>query len=358
MENNTNQPIDLVSRLLEKGTKTIEKGVEETVQNKLQAGQSPDKILQDLLNYAQGNKVSNTMGAIADVLSEGRYGEMVGQQIKNRALPIELMLKSQEMNNKQQMLTPESQVATLERTKNLLKERGIEGSYGVTATGAPTISTYTDMGNGTELVYRNPVTGEEVPSSIALQDMAEGKGVYQVNQRIKTRAGLQEKPVVKTNDLSTEEKTYLVAAQRIGSTLDNVLSDFDTIYSGKDPKLAQQFMAEKVPFWMIPDKDVQQIKANINRLKADIPFLRGGKQLTATEAKRVDTMLNPFGKNRDVYEEDINRFRKEFMSGSDIMKYGLGTGLMKKGESKQSSEDNDISSMSDDELKAIIAGGK
>ena len=47
-------------------------------------------------------------------------------------------------------------------------------------------------------------------------------------------------------------------------------------------------------------------------MKADIPFLRGGKQLTPMEAKRVDILLDPTGKSDKTKLENIDKFEKEF----------------------------------------------
>ena len=85
--------------------------------------------------------------------------------------------------------------------------------------------------------------------------------------------------------------------------------------------------------------------ADLNALKADIPFLRGGKQLTPTEAKRVDKLLNPFGKKPNVYKRDIEIFQKEFYTGKEIMKHGALAKPYKPIKSEQTSNKSDYSSL-------------
>jgi hypothetical protein len=183
---------------------------------------------------------------------------------------------------------------------------------------------------GIDKVYRDPITGAEVDPEQAQKDMEEGLGIYQVNQRLATRAGVMEKPLNKVPDLTQEEKKYVNDARRIGKSLVNLETGFDKLYDKFGKANWQSFQMEKVPYILAQDQDVQSLKSELNYLKADIPFLRGGKQLTPTEAKRVDTMLNPFGKNKETFKKDIARFEEEFLTGGEIVKYGINAGLMKR----------------------------
>jgi len=121
---------------------------------------------------------------------------------------------------------------------------------------------------------------------------------------------------------------------------------------------------ENIPYILAQDQSVQSLKSDLIYLKAQIPFLRGGKQLTKEEGKRIDIQLNPFGKSKETYKKDIDRFEKEFLYGADIMKYGINADLMRKiikSDKKkrgQIQKQGDLSQMSDAELQAIISGGK
>ena len=41
-------------------------------------------------------------------------------------------------------------------------------------------------------------------------------------------------------------------------------------------------------------------------------------------------MLNPFGKTKETYQKDLDRFDNEFLYGGDVMQYGVNAGLMRK----------------------------
>lgn len=194
------------------------------------------------------------------------------------------------------------------------------------------VNSQMDPGSGgggvASLVYRDPVTGEEIPRDIAVQNMKDGKGRYVVNQKVITKEGIKENPVVKPEDMTKEEKEYLITANRVKTSLgdlkDNIYPNLDKIGGNKD---WEAFQAQNVPFAGIRNQGIQDFKSSLTRLKADIPFLRGGKQLTDTEAKRVDILLNPFGKTKETREKDIERFQKEFSMGENLMKYGMAPSM-------------------------------
>ena len=172
------------------------------------------------------------------------------------------------------------------------------------------------------LVYRDPATGVEIPQDQALKDIGEGKQ-YSIFRKQPSRTGIQEVSVSKPEDLTKEEKDYLITSERVVSSLDSLKDD---IYPRLDDKKyntdVAAFRAQKMPFWTIKDQNIQDYKSSITQLKADIPFLRGGKALTATESKRVDILLNPFGKSKETRIKDVDRFKKEFMGGAKLMKGG------------------------------------
>lgn len=289
---------------------------------------------------AKGAMTSASVTPEGDIQGSGTFGGLSTDYLLKQLLKLSEISKNASTASSQQNLTPEGQVRNLTKTRDLMKEQGIEGQYGITATGVPTIQTYTDMNQ--DIVYRNPITGEEVPAEQAMNDMVNGVGQYKVSQRIKTRAGTLEKSLINPQDLTQEEKQYLISSTRIQGTLNDILTDLPTIYSKKGtPDLVKQFQSEKLPFWMTPDQDIQTLKANLNYLKADIPFLRGGKQLTQTESRRVDVLLNPLGKTEETYRKDIDRFKKEFGIGEMLTKYGVAAGIMDK---KKKEQNNDSSS--------------
>ena len=182
----------------------------------------------------------------------------------------------------------------------------------------------------TDKVYRDPVTGQEVDQATAEEDMKNGLGIYQVNQRLSTRAGVIEKPLNKVPDLTQDEKKYVQDAQVIDKSLGTLKSGFSALYKKHGASNWQSLQIDKLPYFLSQDQDVQNLKSELTYLKAAIPFLRGGKSLTKEEGARIDIMLSPFGKNEDTYNKDIERFQNEFMVGQDIMKFGVNAGLMKK----------------------------
>ena len=179
-------------------------------------------------------------------------------------------------------------------------------------------------------IYRDPITGEEIDPETAKKNMEEGLGIYQVNQRLSTRAGVIEKPLNKVPNLTQEEKKYVNDSRMIGNTLITLESGFDNLYDKYGKANWQAFQMERMPYIFAQDQDVQNLKSELIYLKAAIPFMRGGKQLTKEEGKRIDIMLNPFGKAKETYKKDIHRFEEEFLLGADIMKFGVNAGLMRK----------------------------
>lgn len=197
-------------------------------------------------------------------------------------------------------------------------------------------------GGDAQIIYRDPITGEEVSPEQAQKDMEEGLGIYQMNQVTNTRNGVVEKPLNKVPELTESEKKYIVDAKRISQTLGTMQDTYEKLQDRfKNSKASWQiFQTQSLPYALTQDQDIQNFKSDLIRLKADIPFLRGGKQLTATEAKRVDSMLNPFGKSPETYSKDIKSFESEFMYGTEISKYGINVGLMKKFLGKSVAERN------------------
>jgi hypothetical protein len=178
-------------------------------------------------------------------------------------------------------------------------------------------------GEGADLVYRRADTGEEVTKEEAESAIANGDRNFLINQRITTKAGVRETPLIKSPDLTKDEKEYMVASKRIVGSVDDLLGRFDKMFEKKGSAGWKQAQVQSLPFFAIGDQDLQYFKSSLNKLKGDIPFLRGGKQLTPMEAKRVDVLLNPFGKTKDTYQRDLETFKNEFTSGAEIMVGGV-----------------------------------
>jgi len=176
---------------------------------------------------------------------------------------------------------------------------------------------------GGDLIYRDISTGQEVPQEEALKNIANGVQ-YIINRRVTSRQGIKEEPVAKPEDLTQEEKQYTITTERVLSSLGALKNDiYPKLDKMKGNKDWEAFQAEKLPFWAIGNQDIEDFKSAIVQLKADIPFLRGGKQLTPTESKRVDILLNPFGKSEETRLKDIKRFQEEFLGGAALMKGGI-----------------------------------
>lgn len=205
-------------------------------------------------------------------------------------------------------------------------------------------------GDGADLVYRKADTGEEVSKEEAEAAIAKGDRNYIINQRVTTKAGVKESPLIKAPDLTQDEKQYTIAADRISKSLGNLTNKFPKLYEKKGSSLWKSMQIQNVPFALIGDKDIQDLKSSLNMVKADIPFLRGGKQLTDTEAKRIDVLLNPMGKDPDVYKRDIKQFEDEFMGGKKLMIGGVSA-MSRQQEGVDGGED--FSTMSDEQLRAI-----
>jgi hypothetical protein len=205
-------------------------------------------------------------------------------------------------------------------------------------------------GDGADLVYRKADTGEEVSKQEAESAIAKGDRNYIINQRVTTKAGVKESPLIKAPDLTQDEKQYTIAADRISKSLGNLTDKFPKLYEKKGSPLWKSMQIQNVPFALIGDKDIQDLKSSLNMVKADIPFLRGGKQLTDTEAKRIDILLNPMGKSPDIYKRDIKQFQDEFMGGKELMVGGVSAMSRQK---EEVGGVEDFSQMSDEQLRAI-----
>jgi len=110
--------------------------------------------------------------------------------------------------------------------------------------------------------------------------------------------------------MTESEQNALTASQRMQGSLKTYR---DSVKNGKLSGLWQQIQTgQKVPYTAVKNQDIQDVKNAIDNLKADIPFMRGGKQLTPMEARRVDVLLDPTGKSQKTILANIDKFEKEF----------------------------------------------
>lgn len=250
--------------------------------------------------------LANTpIGAMS--LADGGIGDMQGNKISEGVTQQAGLstLKSPRGIEYEQVDSPERQL----KQENLKYMQNVNKSMG--------------MGDGADLVYRKADTGEEVSKEEAEAAIAKGDRNYIINQRVTTKAGVKESPLIKAPDLTQDEKQYTIAADRISKSLGNLTDKFPKLYEKKGSPLWKSMQIQNVPFALIGDKDIQDLKSSLNMVKADIPFLRGGKQLTDTEAKRIDILLNPMGKSPDIYKRDVKQFQDEFMGGKALMVGGV-----------------------------------
>ena len=184
------------------------------------------------------------------------------------------------------------------------------------------------QGGAGEVIYRRGDTGEEVPQQQALADMAQGNRNFIVSRRNVTKQGVREDVLSKPEDLTKEEKDYVNLSGELNKTLDfikNTVVPKLEIGSAEKGGFGdwQSLQAQSLPFPLIRDQGVQDFKSAILDLKQRIPFLRGGKQLTSTEAKRVDSLLNPFGQTAESYKNNLEKLRQEFFTGKQVVTGGL-----------------------------------
>ena len=84
-------------------------------------------------------------------------------------------------------------------------------------------------------------------------------------------------------------------------------------FVGDVANYAQQKAVDAGIPWMVSKDPVgERLQSEITAMKANIPFTKGGKQLTKTEAKRIDILLNTAGKSDERIQRDYQLFRDEF----------------------------------------------
>ena len=75
----------------------------------------------------------------------------------------------------------------------------------------------------------------------------------------------------------------------------------------------QQKMIDKGEPWMVSKDPIsEKMQSEMTSLKSNIPFTKGGKQLTPMEAKRVDVLLETAGKSDKRIQSDYETFKNEF----------------------------------------------
>lgn len=177
---------------------------------------------------------------------------------------------------------------------------------------------------GADLVYRRGATGETVPAAQAIGEIEQGNRDFTINQRRVGRSGVIETPISKPADLTEREKEYIITSKRIQKRLGGIQELVPEVRQkgyGELENFAVQ--SKRVPYIFLRDKTLKDLKSNIDSVKADIPFLRGGKQLTIEEGRRVDILLSPFGKSDEIYQRDIGQFQEEFILGERLMTEGI-----------------------------------
>lgn len=86
--------------------------------------------------------------------------------------------------------------------------------------------------SGSDVVYRRADTGEEVAREVAEKDIAQGDRNYIINQRVASKSGVKETPLVSTQDrkfMDEQEENKKVQQQKSQMVLDTAQDTLNTI---------------------------------------------------------------------------------------------------------------------------------
>jgi hypothetical protein len=173
-------------------------------------------------------------------------------------------------------------------------------------------------GQGGDLVYRDQMTGEEVPSNQALQDISQGKQ-YIINRRITSRQGVKEEPISKPKELTEGEVKTSTGAEEVLSEIDelkNIIQGEPAESGASVPFLGSSAQAQgvKIPFvapYGISEKgqEYRTVRESINNR---LLYLRSGAQINDKEYQRLSGMLPMLFRSDKVDLQQLDRFKSEF----------------------------------------------
>lgn len=146
-------------------------------------------------------------------------------------------------------------------------------------------------------------------------------------------------------EFTSEEQTKIASSEIVSKSLDRAMNLVKDLRGGKKNGPFFGDLLVDTGNSLFTSGKREELLSEINNLKSIIPFAKGGKQLTINESKRLEKLLNITGKDTSTILRDLGRFKEEF---ENIRKLAV------EGEAGISSQPNDFSSMSDEELKKIL----
>ena len=153
---------------------------------------------------------------------------------------------------------------------------------------------------------------------------------YSLNQDGDTRTTFKPLSIEKQNQKNSAQR-IMPALNEYESLIDQGATKARGLYKyanniplmpGMGAYAQQKAVDSGVPFLVSGDKMSEDLQGAITRLKADIPFTRGGKALTPTESSRIDALLNTAGKSDSRIKRDIQIFQQEFAGKAGVMPAG------------------------------------
>ena len=177
----------------------------------------------------------------------------------------------------------------------------------------------------------------ERQQSILQQAMQGGGGNFPVGTTI-TSGGMT---IPLNPRLTDDTKKSVAGGELVSQSADKIIS---LVNEGIGTNYLDQMYIQHAPFVALKGKR-ESFKSELNRLKATIPFAKGGKQLTPFEAKLLFSLVETVGKEKDTIINDLERFKVEFNRLGELAKQGAAG--IKDSSSGQENTKTDFTSISD-----------
>jgi hypothetical protein len=158
----------------------------------------------------------------------------------------------------------------------------------------------------------DPVTGKFTLKNVGLQ-----------RQRDQEKADLQVETAQRKRELTGEEQKTVAGAENIETNVNEVLGLLDNVVTEKGG-FDDRFVRSRIDAGnaLLVSGDAERLQSAVNKLKAQIPFAKGGKQLTPFEARTLFRLLDMTGKEKETIRRDLNSFVQEFGRLSELAKTG------------------------------------
>lgn len=173
-------------------------------------------------------------------------------------------------------------------------------------------------GKGGDLVYRNQLTGEEVPQEQALLGISRGEQ-FIINRRVTSRQGVKEESVSKPKELTEGEVKTLSGAEEVMKEigdLEKIIQSEPTEAGASAPFFGKSAQAQgvKIPFvapYGISEKgqEYRTLRESINNR---LLYLRSGAQINDKEYQRLSGMLPELFRADKIDLQQLTRFKNEF----------------------------------------------